>query len=53
MIQASDLPDQGKRRVSYYIVNALRELGRFDEALALIDSIERGGPPVPAPADPD
>lgn len=53
LIEAADMPDHGMRRVRYYIVNALRELGRFDEALALIDSIERGGPPVPAPADPD
>ena len=53
LIQATDLPDQRKRRARYYVVNALRELGRFDEALALIDSIERGGAPVAAPADPD
>lgn len=35
-----------------YVVNALRELGRFDEALALLDKIEQGGPVLGQP-DPD
>lgn len=36
-----------------YVVNALRELGRFDEALGLLDAIDASGPPVPGQADPD
>ena len=53
LIQASGHPDAEKRMKLYLIVNALRELGRFDEALALIDTIEREGPAVRAPVDPD
>jgi hypothetical protein len=53
LIDAADLPDQSRRHYRFFIVNALRELGRFDEALALIDAIERQGPPVRAPVDPD
>jgi hypothetical protein len=42
-----------KRFHRMYVVNALRELGQFDEALALLDAIEGSGPPVPGQADPD
>src|SRR5688500_7609394 len=53
LIDSADMPDPARRLFRFYIVNGLRELGRFDEALALIDTIERQGPPVPAPVDPD
>ena len=53
LIQASGHPDATRRMQLYLIVNALRELGRFDEALALIDRIEREGRAVRAPVDPD
>jgi hypothetical protein len=36
-----------------YIVNALREIGRFDEALALLDQLEAKGEPIPGQPDPD
>lgn len=53
LIRSSGDPDPAKRMQLYLIVNGLRELGRFDEALALIDTIEREGPAVRAPVDPD
>jgi hypothetical protein len=53
LIRSSGDPDSAKRMQLYLIVNGLRELGRFDEALALIDTIEREGPAVRAPVDPD
>lgn len=45
--------ETAKRFARVYVVNGLRELGRFDEALALLDSIAAGGPPVPGQDDPD
>lgn len=36
-----------------YIVNALRELGRFDEALALLNQMTAGGKSVPGQVDPN
>ncbi len=53
LIDSPGFPAEIRRHARYFIVNALRELGRFDEALALIDRIESEGPPVAAPADPD
>lgn len=53
LIAASDLPDGAKRFQTGYVVNGLRELGRFDEALALLDGLEAAGGPVPAQTDPD
>ena len=53
LIDAADVPEGRKRAMRYDIVNALRELGRFDEALALLEKVERGGAPVAAPVDPD
>lgn len=37
----------------YYVINALRELGRFDEALALMAEVEAAAPGVPMADDPD
>lgn len=42
-----------KRFHLVYVASALRELGRFDEATALLDRIEAAGPPVLKPDDPD
>jgi hypothetical protein len=53
LIEATTLSASDKRLYRFYVVNGLRELGRFDEALALIDAIEREGPPIAAPTDPD
>ena len=53
LIEASERSGESKRVQLYLIVNGLRELGRFDEALAMIDGIESVGSPVPAPVDPD
>jgi len=53
LIDASNLSPSAKRFSRYYVVNGLRELGRFADALALIATIESSGPPVAAPADPD
>jgi hypothetical protein len=53
LIEAAGLPDRSRRHSTYFIVNALRELGRFDEALALLEKVESQGPPVLAPLDPD
>ena len=53
LIEASEMPESRKRSRMYLIVNALRELGRFEEALALIDRIEKDGPAVREPVDPD
>lgn len=53
LIEASGRPEPAKRMQLYLIVNGLRELGRFDQALALIDRIEQGGPAVRAPVDPE
>ncbi|HMJ93409.1 MAG TPA: hypothetical protein VK472_04850 [Allosphingosinicella sp.] len=53
LIRSSGDPDSAKRIQLYLIVNGLRELGRFDEALALLERIESEGPAVPAPVDPD
>ncbi len=51
VIAAIEAPDAVRSFYSLYVVNALRELGRFDEALALLDRIEAGGPPPPGQAD--
>jgi hypothetical protein len=53
LIDAIDAPDAVKRAHLYYIINALRELGRFDDALALLEKVEASGPPVHEPVDPD
>lgn len=53
LIDAADVPEGRRRVMRYDIVNALRELGRFDEALALLEKVERAGTPVAAPVDPD
>lgn len=45
--------EAAKRFARTYVVNGLRELGRFDEALALLDSIAAGGSPVPGQHDPE
>lgn len=42
-----------KRFHLVYVASALRELGRFDEATALLDRIEAAGSPVLKPDDPD
>jgi hypothetical protein len=42
-----------KRLHLVYVASALRELGRFEEAAALLDRIEASGPPVLKPDDPD
>lgn len=52
LIEAARLPGSQARMLNYHIVNALRELGRFDEALALLERIEAGGPPVQPPGQP-
>lgn len=52
LIAASDMPDAWKHGAGYYIVNGLRELGRFDEALAMLETLESEGAAL-APADPD
>jgi hypothetical protein len=52
LIEASDMPEQWKRFQTGYVINGLRELGRFDEALALLDRLEAEGP-LSAPVDPD
>lgn len=60
--QVADLPglidalgptDDGADFARYYVVNALRELGRFDEALALLESIEAETPGARMANDPD
>ncbi len=53
LIAASDLPDAAKRFQTSYVVNGLRELGRFDEALALLDELEQGEAALFEAADPD
>jgi hypothetical protein len=53
LIEASDLPAAKRRVLQYYLVNALRELGRFGEALALLDKVGAGSPPAPGPEAPD
>jgi hypothetical protein len=53
LIDATTLSAPEKRFYRFYVVNGLRELGRFDEALSLIAAIEHDGPPVAAPSDPD
>lgn len=52
-IDAASNPDTTKRFWRMYVVNGLRELGRFGEASALLDTIEASDPPVPGPEDPD
>lgn len=52
LIAAMDEPAAAKQAHLFYVVNALRELGRFDAALALLDTIEADGP-VPGIASPD
>jgi len=52
LVEAMDDPPAAKRANLLYVVNALRELGRFDAALALLDRIEADGP-VPGVASPD
>ena len=52
LIDAMDEPAAAKQAHLFYVVNALRELGRFDAALALLDTIEADGP-VPGIASPD
>jgi hypothetical protein len=46
-------PVATRRFHASYVANALRELGRFDEAAALLEVIEKGGPPVLQPQDPE
>lgn len=41
LIAASDRPAPYKRYLQLYIVNGLRELGRFDEAITLLDAMDR------------
>ncbi|MEY4269511.1 MAG: hypothetical protein RLZZ58_727, partial [Pseudomonadota bacterium] len=53
LIDAYTQGEPVKRFHRMYIVNALRELGRFDAALALLDAIGASGAPVPGQADPD
>lgn len=52
LIEAMDEPAAAKQAHLFHVVNALRELGRFDAALALLDTIEADGP-VPGIASPD
>lgn len=52
LIEASDLTGGQKRFYTGYVANGLRELGRFDEALALLDRLEAEGGAVQAAADP-
>ncbi len=44
LIAAMDEPAAAKQAALFHVVNALRELGRFDEALAWLDTIEADGP---------
>lgn len=53
LIDAFGGAETKRRYHRIYVVNALRELGRFNEALAMLDSIEKSGPPVPGQPDPD
>ncbi|MEG3790135.1 hypothetical protein V1318_08385 [Lysobacter sp. CCNWLW3] len=39
LIDGFDTPEANKRVARFYVANALRELGRFDEAHSLLDSI--------------
>lgn len=45
LIDAMDLPEEEQHRHRLYVVNALRELGRFDEAIALLQKLEDAGLP--------
>lgn len=60
--QVADLPtlidelgsdDERSAFARYHVVNALRELGRFEEALALLEAIESETPGVRMATDPD
>lgn len=58
VIDQLPLPDDGRGAMvrgfrRYQVVNALRELGRFDEALALLEAVETATPGVPMAEDPD
>lgn len=53
LIEASNLTTGQKRLYTGYVANGLRELGQFDEALALLDRLEAAGGAVFAAADPD
>jgi hypothetical protein len=49
LIDAADLPAPKKRFMRHYLINALRELGRFGEALALLEAVEAGDPAAMGP----
>lgn len=53
LIDAMDLSDEQRAFVRYYVINAYRERGLFDEALALLDAVENETPGVSMPVDPD
>jgi hypothetical protein len=53
LIDAADLPAPKKRFLRFYVINALRELGRFDEALALLEKVEEGGRAAEGPEGPE
>ena len=52
-IDAAEVPESTRRFWRAYVVNGLRELGRFAEASAMLDLLEASGPPVPGAPDPD
>ncbi|MFM2409562.1 MAG: hypothetical protein RL481_390, partial [Pseudomonadota bacterium] len=51
----ASLRGQGSIKSFYliYVVNALREIGRFDDALTMLDQLEAKGDPIPGQPDPD
>lgn len=53
IIDAMKADDEKKHYAMIVIVNALREVGRFDEALTLLDRIKASGTLVLGPPDPE
>lgn len=53
LIDAMELPEDQRGFLRYYVVNATRERGLFDEALALLNAVESETPGVSMPVDPN
>ena len=53
LIDALEMGEEQRGFYRYFVINAYRELGRFDEALALLEEIESATPGVAMPLDPD
>lgn len=53
IIDAMDGSDEDKHFLRMYIVNALRELGQFNEALILMNNLRHNGQPIEQQSTPD